>query len=61
MIFTTLVSLNIFDFLRELSFNQDLKLMKQIEYIRFDDNRVKPDKFRMCIQINNKISKAIQR
>jgi hypothetical protein len=44
-----------------LSFNQDLKLMKQIEYIRFDDNRVKLDKFRMCIQINNKISKAIQR
>jgi len=59
MIFTTPVSLNIFNFLRELSFDEDLKLMKHIEDIRFKDKKIKPDKFYMRIHKNNKIKKII--
>jgi len=61
MIFTTLVSFNRFNFLRELSFDEDLKLMKHIEYIRFDDKRIKHDKFCMRVRKINKIMKTIQR
>ena len=61
MIFITLVSLNRFNFSTKLSFDEDLKLMKHIEDIRFEDKRIKPDKFRMRIHKNNKITKTIRR
>jgi hypothetical protein len=61
MIFITLVSLNRFNFSRKLSFDEDLKLMKHIEDIRFEDKRIKPDKFHMRIHKNNKITKTIRR
>jgi hypothetical protein len=61
MIFTTLVSLNKFNFARELLFDEDLKLMKHIEDIIFEDKRIKPDKFRMRIHKNKKITKTIRR
>jgi hypothetical protein len=35
--------------------------MKHIEYIRFDDSRIKPNKFCICIQKNDEISKTIRR
>jgi hypothetical protein len=54
MIFTTLVNLNIFNFMRELSFDEDLKLMKHTEDIIFEDKGIKPDKFRMRIHKNKK-------
>ena len=59
--FTILVSLSIFNFARELSFDEDLKLMKHIKDIRFEDKRIKLDKFHMRIHKNNKITKTIRR
>jgi len=59
MIFTTPVSLNKFHCSKELLFDEDLKLMKHIEDIIFEDKRIEPDKVCLHIHKNNKIAKTI--
>jgi hypothetical protein len=61
MIIITPISLNRFDFVRKISFNKNLKLVKHIEYSKFDDNKIKPNKFRVHIYKNDKISSTIKR
>ena len=49
-----------FWFTRELTFNKYLKLLKHIEYIWLDSNRIKPNKFCMRNHKYNKITKIIR-
>jgi len=46
--------LNRFNFMRKLSFNKNLKLVKHIEYIKFDDNVIKPKRFCLRSHKNDK-------
>jgi hypothetical protein len=61
MIFTALVGVNRFYFTRELSFNENLKLMKHIKHIRFYTKRIKPNTFCVRIHKDHKITETIRR
>ena len=50
-----------FNFYWKPTFNISLKLLKNIENIRFDNQRQEPNVFSMSIYKNNKVMKTIRR
>lgn len=58
--FTTLISLNRFNFLWKLTLNKNLEKIESRKYIRFHNKKIIPYMFLMCIYKNNKVNKTIR-